>query len=156
MSTSWACLLTKCAMRRAPGGLSSEANSRDTLQSLHLRSLTATGSRIMWLCQAKNQKDHVKRKEEIPPCVTRLYFVKTYWAPAMSDTLLGTGHTKVNKIPPIPKVTSAIPKVTAVGVMHNRKINHSFLNMAFPLSTTTSVLCRQWNDIKLTNEYKWI
>lgn len=43
----------------------------------------------------------------------------------MSDTLLGTGNTKVNKTPPIPKVTSAIPKVTAVGVMHNRKINQT-------------------------------
>lgn len=112
-STSWSSLLTKSTMRRAPGGLSSEANSRDTPQSIHLCSLTATRSRITWLCQAKNQKDHVKRKEEILPCLTRFYFVKTYWVPATSDTLLGTGNTKVNTTPPIPKVTSAIPKVIA-------------------------------------------
>lgn len=78
VSTSWSSLLTKCTMRRAPGGLSSEANSRDTPQSIHLRSLTDTRSRITWLCQAKNQKDHVKREEEILPCLTRFYFVKTY------------------------------------------------------------------------------
>ena len=56
VSTSWSSLLTKCTMRRAPGGLSSEANSRDTPQSIHLRSLTPQGAELRGFVRLRTKK----------------------------------------------------------------------------------------------------